>query len=239
MIEDKMRGLISSLNKDNVDKVKKDLIKYLDILTLSLDEKDGELSSNKINRIYNIMEVRKNFRSENKIGTNLILFNEFIDKLYALLDNIKNKGYLQDAVEISSDFLKGIGGINREFKLLIINEKVEDYVYSEDHLSDLKKEIESLLYERVYQSIYEEIYTIVGLTYSIRFNLEEKCKEYGRIVLSLLELEDEISKNELKKILHNKYAIELQRRVYYWDKAAMGLKDHYYIEKLYEHTEDM
>lgn len=239
MIEDEMRNLVSSLNKNNINEVKKDLIKYLDILTLSLDEKDAELSSDKINRIYNIMEVRKTFRSENKIGTNLILFNEFIDKFYSLLDDIKSKGYLQDSVEIASDFLKGIGGINREFKLLVINEKIEDYVYSKEHLSDLKKEIKSLLYERVYQSIYEEIYTIVGLTYSIRFNLEEKCKEYGRIVLSLLELEDEISKNELKKILHNEYALELQRRVYYWDKAAMGLKNHYYIEKLYEHIEDM
>ncbi|AVP54305.1 hypothetical protein [Clostridium tetani] len=239
MIEDKMRSLVSLLNKDNVYKIKKDLIKYLDILTLSLDEKDEELSTEKINRIYNIMERRKNFRSENKIGTNLILFNEFIDKFYSLLDDIKGKGYLQDSVEIASDFLKGIGGINREFKLLVIHEKSEEYVYSKNHLYDLKKEIESLLYEKVHYSIYEEIYTIVGLTYSIRFDLEEKCKEYGRIVLSLLELEDEISKEELKKVLHNEYALELQRRMYYWDEITVGLKNHYYIEKLYENREDM
>lgn len=239
MIEDKMRSLVSLLNKDNVYNVKKDLIKYLDILMLSLDEKDEELSVEKINRIYNAMERRKNFRCENKIGTNLALFNEFIDKFYSLLDDIKSKGHLRDSVEISSDFLKGIGGINREFKLLVINEESEGYVYSKEHLCDLKKEIKSLLYEKVYQSIYEEIYTIVGLTYSIRFDLEEKCKEYGRIVVSLLELEDEISKEELKKVLDNEYALELQRRIYYWDNITTGLRNHYYIEKLYENIEQI
>lgn len=238
MIEDKMRSLVSSLNEDNVYEIKEDLIKCLDILTLSLDEKDQKLSKEKINRIYSIMQRRKNFRSENKIGTNLILFKDFIKKFYSLLDDVKDKGYLQDSVEIASDCLKGIGGINREFKLLVVNEKSEEYVYSKDHLNDLKKEVESLLYEKVYESIYEEIYTIVGLTHSIRFDLEEKCKEYGRIVLSLLELEDEISKEELKKVLHNEYALELQRRVYYWDNVTIGLRNHYYIEKLYENTEN-
>ncbi|WP_125152067.1 hypothetical protein [Clostridium rectalis] len=244
MLEEKLIDIINTLDICNLEKSKEELKKYMYLHLLSLDDKD-DLSCEELERIYYIIYERKRFKSENKIGTELLLLEKFKKAFNSFIYDLVERDYLWDAIELTSSVLKDTGGISRNIKLLVENNKQQEYLYSEIYLEDLKREFYINIRRKVLYSIFSEMNLVMGLIYSIRFDIEEKCQEHGRIVLSFLkdyktekikslhEFNNEAHTKEVKKLLSEEYSLELQRRMYLWDKLTIELKDHYCLEKLY------
>ncbi|GAV23049.1 hypothetical protein cpu_15590 [Carboxydothermus pertinax] len=241
-----LKDLIKNLNSENVEKLKPQLNRYVNQLILSIYDTNLELSDLDLESLCETLlhkdEFREEFRDKLQKG---LLIDKFIHIYDLFINEITKERYVFDGIELTTLCLRSIGGIARGLKLLKLNKHKEEYFHSLQYLKDLNAEFYAHLRQYAGKGIIEEHFLITGLIHTIRFYLEENCQEHGRKILALLtdrkdkrlktleEFNNELHTAEIKCMLTREYAIELQRRLYLWDKLTIDLKNHYYLENLY------
>lgn len=244
MIYKEVKDLLHKLNCENIEEFKPVLNRTVNQLILSIYDKDNSLSNEELESLCETLLLREEFRYENNMNEG-VLVEEFIGIYNQFINSIVDKGNIIDAIELTTLSLRSIGGLSRVIMSVMKNKEKGSYIRSSQHLQDLVNAFFSHLKLYAYKGIYEEQFIIMGLIHFIRFELEEKCQEHGRSLLSLLtdrknkrlktleEFNSESHIGELNCLTNREYAIELQRRLYSWDKLTVDLKDHYYLESLY------
>lgn len=243
-----IKELVSQLNNENIEELKPLLIRKINKLVLSIND-DSDISDSELEEMYDWVIIREKFREEAREENNSLLegtlINNFIKAYEEFINEIVNKGYISDAIELTSTSLRSIGGLARSIRILK-KMKIQKYINSVEHLNDLKAEFYKHLKSYAHKGFYEEQFVIMGLIHIIKFCLEENSQEHGRAVISILtdyksnkiknveEFNNETHIEEISIKLKREYGIELQRRVYSWDNLTRKLEDHYYLEKLYE-----
>ncbi|MCB2299583.1 hypothetical protein [Clostridium tagluense] len=242
MLYKKIKDLLNKLNSENVEELKPSLIRKVNELILNIN--DDDISDGELESLCNFVILRENFREDNSLIERLLIKN-FIKAFDEFINEINNKDYISDAIELINTSIRSIGGIARGYRVM------KKYVPSKDinsvqYLIELKDQFYKQLRSYSIKGIYEEQFVIYGLINVIRFELEEKSQEHGRYVISMLtdyktkkmksldEFESEPHLDELKIKMKREFGIELQRRVYLWDNLTIKLQDHYYLENLYE-----
>jgi hypothetical protein len=249
MFYKEIKDLLSQLNNENVQELKPILIRKFNKLILSIDD-DINISDSELESIYNVLMVREQFRKDARKEDNSllegILINSFIKSYDEFINEIGDKDYVSDAIEITLSSLRSIGGLVRSFRLMKNMKTNKAYINSMEHLNDLKAEFYNHLKLYAHKGFYEEQFVVSGLIHIIKFNLEEESQEHGRFIISMLtdhktnrmkSLEEFNNEPHIEGIsvkLKREYGIELQRRLYLWDNLTRKLEDHYYLEKLYE-----
>lgn len=246
MVNLKIEHLLGELNKDNIEEIKPVLSKYVKLVLMGLGESEEQLSCEQVDEIHKLMTMRYEFREEAKLAEDLKLVAKVKKAYDELLHHITREGYIYDAIKLTSDALKGIGGHARLAKLRILNKKNTKYFQSEKYLEDLKKELYIALEKKSAEGIMAELYLVTGIINSVAYSLMEESQEHGRSVIQLLtdyksgktksidEFKEDGHIEELKVKLDSKYGKELQRRIYLWDKLTLGLKSPYFLEELYK-----
>lgn len=246
MFYKEIKNLLNELNSENIKELKPSLIRKVNELILKIN--DDNISDSELEELCNFFIMREEFRKEASKENSLIeglLIENFIKAFDEFIDEITNKDYIADAIELINSSIRSIGGIARGFRLVKKYAPPKE-VNSIQYLIELKDEFYKQLRSYSSKGIYEEQFVICGLINIIKFELEEQSQEHGRYVISMLtdhktkkmktfeEFEKEIHLDELKIKMKREYGIELQRRVYLWDKLTRKLQDHYYLENLYE-----
>ncbi|OFI06694.1 hypothetical protein CLOACE_08490 [Clostridium acetireducens DSM 10703] len=241
-----IKDLLNKLNSENVEELKPSLIRKVNEIILNIN--DNDISDDELESLCNFFIIRENLRKEIKKENPLIeglLIENFIKAFDEFINEINNKDYISDIIELINTSIRSIGGIARGYRLM------KKYALSKDinniqYLIELKNEFYKHLRSYSIKGIYEEQFVICGLINIIRFELEEKSQEHGRYIISMLtdyktknmksieEFESESHLDELKIKMKIEFGIELQRRIYLWNKLTSKLQDHYYLENLYK-----
>lgn len=240
------KDLLNKLNSENIEQLKPILTRKVNELILKIN--DDNISDSELEQLCNFFitreELRKESREENSLIEGLLIEN-FIKAFDEFINEINNKDYISDAIELTNTSIRSIGGIARGYRLMKKYAQPK-YANSVHYLIDLKNEFYKQLRSYSSKGIYEEQFVICGLINAIKFELEEKSQEHGRYVISMLtdyktkrmksfeEFETETHLDELKIKMKREFGIELQKRVYLWDTLTRKLQDHYYLENLYE-----
>ncbi|MDS0528359.1 hypothetical protein NNC19_21970 [Clostridium sp. SHJSY1] len=241
-----VKDLLNKLNSENIKELKPSLIRKVNELILNLN--DDTISDSELESLSNFLiareEFRKEARKENALLEGLLIKN-FIKAFDEFINEINNKEYISDAIELTNTSIRSIGGVAIGYRLMKKYASAKEN-NSVQYLMELKDEFYKQLKSYSSKGIYEEQFVIWGLINVIKFELEEKSQEHGRYVISMLtdyktkkmksfeEFESETHLNELKVKIKGEYGIELQKRVYLWDTLTRKLQDHYYLENLYE-----
>jgi len=249
MFHKEIKDLLNQLNNENVEELKPMLIRKFNKLILSIDN-DINISDSELESIYDILIIREQFREDARKEDNSLLegifINSFIKSYDEFINEIVDKDYVSDAIEITLSSLRSIGGLVRSFRLMKNMKTNRKYMNSMEHLNDLRAEFYNHLKLYAHKGFYEEQFVISGLIHIIKFDLEENSQEQGRHIISMLtdhktnrmksieEFNNEPHIKELRVKLKREYGIELQRRLYSWDNLTRKLEDHYYLEKLYD-----
>lgn len=249
MFYKEIKDLLSQLNNENVQELKPILIRKFNKLILSIDD-DINISDLELESIYDILIIREQVREDARKEDNSLLeglfINNFIKSYDEFINEIVNKDYISDAVEITLSSVRSIGGLVRSFRLMKNIKTNRKYINSMEHLNDLKAEFYNHLKLYAHKGFYEERFVVSGLIHIIKFDLEEQSQEHGRYIISMLtdhktnkmkSLEEFNNEHHIEEIsikLKREYGIELQRRIYSWNNLTRKLEDHYYLEKLYE-----
>ncbi|KOR25223.1 hypothetical protein [Clostridium sp. L74] len=246
MFYKEIKDLLNKLNSENIEELKPSLIRTVNELILNIN--DDNISDDELDMLCNFFIMRENLRKEARKENSLIegvLIENFIKAFDEFINEINNKDYISDAIELINTSIRSIGGIVRGYRLMKKYAPPKDS-NSVQYLVELKDEFYKQLRSYSSKGIYEEQFVICGLINGIKFELEEKSQEHGRYVISMLtdyktkkiksleEFESETHLDELKIKMKSEFGIELQRRVYLWDNLTRKLQDHYYIENLYE-----
>lgn len=246
MFYKEIKDLLNKLNSESIDELKLSLIRKVNELILKIN--DDNISDSELEELCNFFIMREEFRKEANKENSLIeglLVENFIKAFDEFIDEISNKDYIADAIELINTSIRSIGGIARGFRLVKKYTGIKD-LNSVEYLMELKDEFYKQLRSYSSKGIYEEQFVICGLINIIKFELEEQLQEHGRYVISMLtdhktkkmksfeEFEKETHLDELKIKMKREFGIELQRRVYLWDNLTRKLQDHYYLENLYE-----
>lgn len=240
------KDLLNKLNSENIEELKPILTRKVNELILKIN--DDNISDGELEELCNFFITREEFRKESKEENSLIeglLIENFIKAFDEFIDEINNKDYISDAIELTNTSIRSIGGIARGYRLMKKYAPHKD-VNSVQYLIELEDEFYKQLRSYSSKGIYEEQFVICGLINVIKFELEEQLQEHGRYVISMLtdyktkkmknfkEFESETHIDEIKIKMKREFGIELQRRVYLWDNLTRKLQDHYYLENLYE-----
>lgn len=240
------KDLLNKLNSENIEELKPILTRKVNELILKIN--DDNISDGELEELCNFFITREEFRKESREESSLIeglLIENFIKAFDEFIDEINNKDYISDAIELTNTSIRSIGGIARGYRLMKKYAKPKD-VNSVQYLIELEDEFYKQLRSYSSKGIYEEQFVICGLINVIKFELEEQLQEHGRYVISMLtdyktkkmksfkEFESETHIDEIKIKMKREFGIELQRRVYLWDNLTRKLQDHYYLENLYE-----
>lgn len=241
-----IKDLLNKLNSENVEELKPILIRKVNEIILNIN--DDNICDSELESLCNFFITREEFRKEARKEDSLIeglLIENFIKAFDEFIDEINNKDYISDAIELTNTSIRSIGGIARGYRLMKKYAQTKESNNAQ-YLMDLKNEFYKQLRSYSSKGIYEEQFVICGLINIIKFELEEKSQEHGRYVISMLtdyktkkmksfeEFETETHLDELKIKMKREFGIELQRRVYLWDALTRKLQDHYYLENLYE-----
>ncbi|AJD31803.1 MULTISPECIES: hypothetical protein [Clostridium] len=246
MFYKEIKDLLNKLNSENIEELKPSLIRKVNELILNIN--DDNISDGELEMLCNFFIMRENLRKEVRKENSLIeglLIENFIKVFDEFINEINNKDYISDAIELINTSIRSIGGIARGYRLMKKYAPSKD-INSVQYLIELKDEFYKQLRSYSSKGIHEEQFVICGLINVIKFELEEKSQEHGRYVISMLtdyktkkmksleEFESETHLDEFKIKMKREFGIELQRRVYLWDNLTRKLQDHYYLENLYE-----
>ncbi|NFT77584.1 hypothetical protein [Clostridium sporogenes] len=246
MFYKEIKHLLNKLNSENIEELKPSLIRKVNELILNIN--DDNISDGELEMLCNFFIMRENLRKEVRKENSLIeglLIENFIKVFDEFINEINNKDYISDAIELINTSIRSIGGIARGYRLMKKYAPSKD-INSVQYLIELKDEFYKQLRSYSSKGIHEEQFVICGLINVIKFELEEKSQEHGRYVISMLtdyktkkmksleEFESETHLDEFKIKMKREFGIELQRRVYLWDNLTRKLQDHYYLENLYE-----
>lgn len=246
MFYKEIKDLLNRLNSENIEELKPILTRKFNELILKMN--DNDISDNELEDLCGFFIMREGFRQEARKENSLIeglLIENFIKAFDKFMDEINNKEYISDAIELTNTAIRSIGGIARGYRIM------KKYASSKDrkslsHFIELRDEFYKQLRSHTSTGLYEEQFVVCGLISVIKFELEEQLQEHGRYVISMLtdhktkrmksfeEFEEETHLEELKVKIKKEFAVELQRRVYLWNALTKKLHDHYYLENLYD-----
>lgn len=254
----KLYELVKNLNGKNVEKNKPELMKYLIGLMMNIKEINEEISLDELQGLFDIyllkQEVKKDI--EEMEGKKLrfgLLTYEFMKVYKSFIDDISNRGYTMDAISITKNALKGIGGEYRE--ILVVKKNIKDkeedfsYLYTKNHLNDLINELRKHLKQNE-EPISREQFNILGLIEYIKIDLDERLEESTNTILNELkekslnefmderkEVDDECEQ-EYTNTFKASYIEELKRRKYEWAISTEKLKQPYFLEQLYSYLKE-
>ena len=241
-----IKDLLNKLNSENIERLKPNLIRKVNELILNIN--DDAIPDNELEELSDFFIMREKIREESRKENYLIeglLIENYIKAFDEFINEINNKEYISDAIELTNTSIRSIGGIARGVRVRKKYAPPKD-VNSIQYLIELKDEFYKQLRGYSIKGIYEEQFIICGLINTVKFELEEKVQEHGRFVISMLtdyktkkmksfeKFESENHLEELKIKMKSEFGIELQRRIYSWDNLTRKLQDHYYLENLYE-----
>ncbi|AOR23147.1 hypothetical protein [Clostridium taeniosporum] len=248
----KIYEFIEGLNKDNIEELKPQLSKYVGELILSIKDEENNLSLEDIDGMMSIALMREEIqygveeelKEENsKFG---LLTDEFMNSYREFTNEMAEREYVQDAINLTRSVLKALGCIHREIFLVdkLKGSSIEkhQYMISTKYLEDLQKQLHEHLNQYT-KEISREYLLILGLVNYIKNELKENIDEIGRIILSELKnksLEDfnkEEHIHEYKSMINKDYIKELQKREYLWNILSSKLQEVYYRDELYEDLE--
>lgn len=243
-----IKDLLTELNSENIEELKPKIMRKVNQLILSIY--DENISDLELEKMYELIVMREEFREEVRKNSNGalegIFISNFIKAYEEFIDEIEAGQYIEDGIEIISEALKSIGGRWRGMKLIENGIKDRKYLSSIKYLEDLKSEFYDYLKLHAKRGFNEEQLIVNGLISTIKFDLEEKSQEHGRYIISMLtdhktkreksidEFNEENHLEEVKVKLKREYETELQRRIYSWNKLTSKLQDHYYLENLFK-----
>lgn len=243
-----IKDLLAELNSENIEKLKPQITRKVNQLILSIYDED--ISDLELEKMCKLIVAREEFRGEARQNNNKllegILISSFTNVYDEFINEIESGEYIEDGIEIISEALKSIGGRWRGIRLFGNGIKDRRYLNSIKYLEDLKSEFYAHLKWYAKRGFNEEQLIVNGLINTIKFDLEEKSQEHGRYIISMLtdhktkkgksidEFNEEDHLKEIKVKLKREYGIELQRRIYSWNKLTSKLQDHYYLEDLFE-----
>lgn len=250
--------LIKSLNKENIERTKPELIKCLIGLMLNIKEVDEKISLEELEGLFKVYLLKRDIKNsmdeteDQRIELGL-LNSEFIKIYESFIYGIVDRGHIMDAIRITKNVLKGIGGEYREILIVKKNIKIQDednlYLYTKKHLNDLLDELKKHLKQHE-DSIIKEQFNIIGLVEFIRVDLDEKLEESTYTILnqlkekSLNEFVDERKEvydeciQEYTNMFKTSYIEELKRRKYEWTVVSEKLKQPYFIDMLYSYLKE-
>ncbi|MCR8744387.1 hypothetical protein [Romboutsia lituseburensis] len=172
--------LIKSLNKENIEQTKPELIKCLIGLMLNIKEVDEKISLEELEGLFKVYLLKRDIKNsmdeteEQRIELGL-LNSEFITIYERFIYGIVDRGHIMDAIRITKNILKGIGGEYREILIVKKNIKIQDednlYLYTKKHLNDLLDELKKHLKQHE-DSIIKEQFNIIGLVEFIKVDLD-------------------------------------------------------------------
>lgn len=237
MIKEQMEKLINNLDKDNVENSKSKLLRLLKLEFLSFDNKSESISEQQLDDILKLVREKEELDKEYSINKNFLFVEKFKQVYNQFIDDIVSEGYLENAVELTIDVLKIVGGYTRGLKLFLENSDLS-YIKSEQYLNNLKDEFYNRIHQLMREKTVHQIFLVLGLVNSIRVMLQKQLFENSELLIDKIQSKQDnykiqCSDKKLENIMSKKYAIELQRRVYLWDKFTFEL-NHYYILSEYK-----
>jgi hypothetical protein len=245
----KIDNFIKSLNKDNIEELKPQLIKYVGELSLGIKDEQNKLSLDDIEGMFSLLlareEVQDNVNNELKEQNSRfgLLTEEFMKSYKEFTEEIVQNGYLHNAIDLTRSCLGASGCIYRDV-LLVRNhagsaEERCKYIQSKEYLEELEQQLHEHLSQYV-RSISREQLNILGLVNYIKAELKERVYEATSTILTELKnksLEDFNKENhigEYKAIFNIDYIEELKRREYSWNILSSKLQEAYFRDELYK-----
>lgn len=246
-----LKDLLNKLDSTNVQKLKSILERKVNEIIVNIN--DDTLSDEELEKLSDFIITREEFREEAREERGLLeglMIEDFIKAFDEFIKEIQDEIYISEYIELVNSCLRSIGGTARGFRI------VRKYAPSKDydkvkHLNAVKDEFYKELRSYAAKGISEEQLVVFGLIRIIKFELEERLQEHGRLVIGHLtsyrtkkrditldEFVNNPRNESVKYKMNEEYGLELQRRVYLWDKLTMDLQDHYYLEKLYEEASE-
>ena len=173
MFYKEIKNLLNELNSENIKELKPSLIRKVNELILKIN--DDDISDSELEELCNFFIMREEFRKEASKENSLIeglLIENFIKAFDEFIDEISNKDYIADAIELINSLIRSIGGIARGFRLVKKYAPPKE-VNSIQYLIELKDEFYKQLRSYSSKGIYEEQFVICGLINIIKFEFKE------------------------------------------------------------------
>lgn len=239
--------IIETLDPTNVEKLKPSLLKLAKLSALSFGEDEKRLSDKKIKEIYNkhlifFNCVDSEFQNEIFLLTST-LNNEFFRIFEILIDEMTARGYLEDAIELSTLILSGMGAKARSLKLFTTHKKnLSAFLNSKEHITYLKEEISKQFNAQLFEGLYFKIVQVQGLIMLIKDHLDENSRNLASTIRTTLLLENRTIESLEQdpifgKYFDPKYPKELKMRIYLWDKLTVDLRNEYSIDAILEQAD--
>ena len=119
-----LNDLVEELDKSNVEELKPQLKKYITQIILSME--NDKLNDEDLNQMLKVVLVREQIHKniEEQCNENIgIIIDNFCDKYYSFMKRAVKEGFLQEAVMITKEIMKGLGCIHREVLVIRNNKK--------------------------------------------------------------------------------------------------------------------
>jgi predicted house-cleaning noncanonical NTP pyrophosphatase (MazG superfamily) len=235
MVKEQMEKLINDLDKDNLRSLKPKLLRLLKLELLSFDDGNENISEQQLDDILNLVREKEEFDKDYLTDKEFLFIENFKCAYDEFVDDIVSKGYLRNAVELTIDVLKSIGGYTRGLKLFLENNDLS-YIKSDQYLKNLKNELYNRIDQIIKDKSMQQLFLVLGLIHSISFILQKQIFEHSELLIEKIQNKQgtfkiECSDKHLDNFISKEYIEELQRRVYLWDKLTFELKHHYTLGK--------
>ena len=182
-----INDLVEQLDKDNLEKLKPQLKKYVAQIILSM--KDEKLEDEDLSAMLKVVLVREQIQDEvkNQCADNIgLVIDDFCKKYHGFIEQCVKEGFLSDAVMITKEVMKSLGCIHREVFVIRNNDKLgdivpEEYIGSEKYLHDLAWQVDLELdgYKENKSMEYLVTSGLVNLIlYKVNDNLKEIWNKY-------------------------------------------------------------
>ncbi|NFF79502.1 hypothetical protein FCV38_21700, partial [Clostridium sporogenes] len=117
MFYKEIKDLLNKLNSENIEELKPSLIRKVNELILNIN--DDNISDGELEMLCNFFIMRENLRKEVRKENSLIeglLIENFIKVFDEFINEINNKDYISDAIELINTSIRSIGGIARGYR---------------------------------------------------------------------------------------------------------------------------
>lgn len=182
MFYKEINNLVEQLDKDNVEKLKPQLKKYVAQIILSME--DEKLDDEDLSSMLKVVLVREQIQDQvkNQCADNIgLMVDEFSRKYHSFIEECVKEGFLQDAIMITKEVMKSLGCIHREVVVIRNNDKSgdivpEEYISSEKYLNDLACQVDLEL-DGYKENKSREYLVTSGLVNLISYKVSENLKE--------------------------------------------------------------
>lgn len=237
MIRNEIKNIIKNLAPADLEQQKTRLMHLLKLQDLQMNDNYEDITPRLLEKIEEqIAEKERLSELFDLRQKEMLLLCKLEEQIDIFIDDLTFNGYEGDAVELIMDSMRQLGGYAEIVRNFLKNRRNLEYFQTDADLTDLL----AMLYKRIRfiteQNKDSALFTVLGLVNGMRFYLEEKCKEHGKIILSILGSEGKNQDNltlEEKQIMSRAYGDELQRRIYLWDKLTLEFKDSYSLSQYF------